>query len=70
MIAGTIHLKGKRGRCRVEPGTVLNARTISKTPRITTMTPTIEFRRLGGGFGFSAGSFSIMAMDYDLLSLA
>ena len=48
MIAGTIHLYGKRGRCRVEPGTVLNARTISHTPRFTAMTWTIEFRQLGG----------------------
>ena len=63
MIVGTIHLNGKRGRCRVEPGTVLNPRTISKRPRITTMTWTIEFRQLGGGFGFSADSFSIMAME-------
>ena len=66
MIVGTIHLSGKRGRCRVEPGTVLNAITINPTPKSTVRTRTIDFRQLGGGLGFWVGSFSIMAMDYDL----
>jgi len=57
---------GKLGRSRTEHRMLWSGNAISVAPRITATTRTIDFRQLGGGFGFWVGSFSIMGMDYDL----
>ncbi len=63
MIVRAIQLSGRRERCSAEPGTALNTATISIRARITTMSWAMDLGQLGGGFGFSPGSFSIRAME-------